>query len=150
MTNKSCEPCIDHTLVNSNKILHPEEIILSVCKLFGTPVGKLLSANKQMNYVTPRSIIADILYSDRVLTMSLKQIGRLLDNRDHTTIMHSIKNIKNRCEYDLEFREQYRQIHISLYGSDYYFKYKEKFYQYQKEKRRKILNKSKKLILKHD
>jgi hypothetical protein len=103
-----------------------------------------------MNYVTPRSIIADILYSDRVLTMSLKQIGRLLANRDHTTIMHCIRNIKNRCEYDLEFREQYRQIHILLYGSDYYFKYKEKFYQYQKEKKRKIINKSKKLILKHD
>lgn len=137
MTNKSCEPCIDHTLVNSNKILHPEEIILNVCKLFGAPIGKILSANKQMNYVTPRSIIADILYSDKILSMSLKQIGRLLANRDHTTIMHSIRNIKNRCEYDLEFREKYRQTHILLYGTDYYFKYTDKFYKYQREKRKK-------------
>ena len=136
-SEKYCTPCSDHTLSPSVNILQPDDIILKVCNLLGVPVGKTLGTDRHSNYVVARYIISDILYSDRILIMSLKQIGRLLGNRDHTTVMNSIRNVSNRCETDMDFREKYRQIHIDLYGSDIYFRYSDKYYQFQKMKKRK-------------
>jgi len=136
-SEKYCTPCADHNLLPTVNILQPDDIILKVCNLLGVPVGKTLSLDRHCNYVIARYIISDILYSDRILTMSLKQIGRLLGNRDHTTVINSIRNVSNRCETDKDFRDKYRQIHIDLYGSDIYFRYTDKYYQFQKLKKRK-------------
>ena len=136
-SEKYCTPCDNHNLSPTVLTLQPDEIILKVCGLLGVPVGKTLSSDRHCNYVIARYIISDILYSDRILTMSLKQIGRLLGNRDHTTVINSIRNVSNRCETDMDFRDKYKQIHIDLYGSDIYFRYTDKYYQFQKLKKRK-------------
>jgi hypothetical protein len=134
---KYCVPCTDHNLTESVLILTPDEIIIKVCNLLGVAVGKTLGTDRHNNYVVARYIISDILYSDKILTMSLKQIGRVLGNRHHTTIINCIRNIENRCQVDKDFRDKYRQVHIDLYGSDLYFRYNEKYFTYLKLKKRK-------------
>lgn len=136
-SEKYCVPCADHNLTQSVLLLQPDEIIIKVCKLLGVPVGRVLGSDRHSNYVVARYIISDILYSDRILTMSLKQIGRLLGNRHHTTIINCIRNVSDRCETDLDFRDKYKQVHIDLYGSDLYFRYTDKYYNLQKQKKRK-------------
>ena len=50
-----------------------------------------------------------------VLGMSLESIGRIL-NRDHSTIINSIKKTQDLIEYDKQFARTYKQI-IELLGS---------------------------------
>ena len=136
-SEKYCVPCDSHNLNPTVLLLQPEEIIIKVCKYLGVAMGKVLGSDRHNNYVVARYIISDILYSDRILTMSLKQIGRILGNRHHTTIINCIVNVSNRCETDIDFRDKYRQMHIDLYGTDLYFRYTDKYYKYSRLKKRK-------------
>lgn len=66
-----------------------QEIVEATAQLGGVPVAWLLSARRAKRLARLRQIAA---YLMREMTpMSLPQIGRMLGNRDHTTVMHSLK-----------------------------------------------------------
>lgn len=134
-SEKYCVPCIDHNLSSSTKMLHPEEIIREVCQFYMVSIGRVIGNRRDGNIVAARHIIADMLYSDTFLKLSLKNIGRLLGGRDHTTTLNSIKRIRNLCETDPEYREKYRNLHIFIYNTDKHFRYTEKFFQMEKKRR---------------
>lgn len=139
MNNINCFPCVEHKLVPMVKVLAPDQIILEVCKYMNVPVGRIIGNKRSSAIVNTRHLIADILYSDKFLNMSLKEIGRILGGRDHSTIMNAHKKVSNLCETDLHYRDNYRKLHLFLYDSDRYFKYTEAFYQFKKKYRKKQL-----------
>ena len=47
---------------------------------------------------------------------SYKAIAKLLNRKDHTTIMHGVKSIEGRLEIEAELRERVRQIEAELLG----------------------------------
>ena len=67
-------------------------------------------------------IAAYILRKDRYLGLSLKQIGDLLGNRDHSTIMHSLHQIDNLISVMPEMKDKVRGAFMKVYGNLNYFR----------------------------
>lgn len=63
---------------------------------------------KGRNHVTARQILMTMLR--RHTDKSLYRIGSLVGEKDHTTVMHGVKAIKNLCDTNKEFREVFTDI----------------------------------------
>ena len=71
-----------------------------VCKFFKISKNEMLSARRSRYLVRPRQTA---IYLTKILTSkSLPEIGREFSNRDHTTIIHSVKTIEKLKEKDSE------------------------------------------------
>ncbi len=69
-----------------------------VCKFFKISKNEMLSARRSRYLVRPRQTA---IYLTKILTSkSLPEIGREFSNRDHTTIIHSVKTIEKLKEKD--------------------------------------------------
>ena len=63
-----------------------------VCKYFKISKNEMLSSRRSRYLVRPRQVA---IYLSKVLTTkSLPEIGREFSNRDHTTVIHSVKTIE--------------------------------------------------------
>jgi chromosomal replication initiator protein len=83
--------------LSENKIT--VDIIQSkVCKFFKISKNEMLSARRSRYLVRPRQVA---IYLTKILTSkSLPEIGREFSNRDHTTIIHSVKTIEKLKKQD--------------------------------------------------
>ena len=71
-----------------------------VCKFYKISKTEMLSSRRSRYLVRPRQIA---IYLTKILTSkSLPEIGRDFSNRDHTTVIHSIKTIENLKKDDPE------------------------------------------------
>ncbi len=71
-----------------------------VCKYFKISKNEMLSSRRSRYLVRPRQIA---IYLTKILTSkSLPEIGREFSNRDHTTIIHSVKTIEKLKERNLD------------------------------------------------
>ena len=71
-----------------------------VCKFFKISKNEMLSSRRSRYLVRPRQTA---IYLTKILTSkSLPEIGREFSNRDHTTIIHSVKTIERLKENDAE------------------------------------------------
>ncbi len=69
-----------------------------VCKYFKISKNEMLSSRRSRYLVRPRQTA---IYLTKILTSkSLPEIGREFSNRDHTTIIHSVKTIEKLKESD--------------------------------------------------
>jgi len=71
-----------------------------VCKFFKISKNEMLSARRSRYLVRPRQTA---IYLSKLLTSkSLPEIGRAFSNRDHTTVIHSVKTIEKLRKEDNE------------------------------------------------
>ena len=71
-----------------------------VCKFYKISKTEMLSSRRSRYLVRPRQTA---IYLTKILTSkSLPEIGREFSNRDHTTVIHSIKTIENLKKNDPE------------------------------------------------
>ena len=71
-----------------------------VCKFFKISKTEMLSSRRSRYLVRPRQTA---IYLTKLLTSkSLPEIGRDFSNRDHTTVIHSIKTIEKLKKSDNE------------------------------------------------
>ena len=79
-----------------------------VCKFFKISKNEMLSARRSRYLVRPRQVA---IYLTKILTSkSLPEIGREFSNRDHTTIIHSVKTIEKLKEKDVEMIENINKL----------------------------------------
>jgi len=72
----------------------------TVCKFFKISKNEMLSSRRSRYLVRPRQTA---IYLTKILTSkSLPEIGREFSNRDHTTIIHSVKTIEKLKDEDDE------------------------------------------------
>lgn len=77
------------------------EIIEAVCKYFNITIRDLKSQKRDRVLVDPRHIC---MYIIRMKTpMQLDRIGKLFD-RDHTTIMHAVRSVKDQLTHPVDTR----------------------------------------------
>jgi len=77
-----------------------DQIQSLVCKFFKISKNEMLSSRRSRYLVRPRQTA---IYLTKILTSkSLPEIGREFSNRDHTTIIHSVKTIEKLRKSDLE------------------------------------------------
>ena len=85
-------------LLNINETKITIDIIQTlVCKYFKISKNEMLSSRRSRYLVRPRQVA---IYLSKILTTkSLPEIGREFSNRDHTTVIHSVKTIeKLKCD----------------------------------------------------
>jgi chromosomal replication initiator protein len=79
-----------------------------VCKFFKISKNEMLSSRRSRYLVRPRQTA---IYLTKILTSkSLPEIGREFSNRDHTTIIHSVKTIEKLKEKDPEMVESINKL----------------------------------------
>jgi chromosomal replication initiator protein len=122
MNDNYCAPCTEHPLKSQTRILTPQEIIEIVSKEYDLPVNVVCGKTRYRNIVEARMVTAYLLRCDRYLSLSLKQIGKLLGNRDHTTIMHAVHLIQDLMDVEPTMVDKVRKIFIKVYGNLNYYK----------------------------
>ena len=83
--------------LNDNKVTI-DLIQTLVCKFFKISKNEMLSSRRSRYLVRPRQI--GIYLTKTLTSKSLPEIGREFSNRDHTTIIHSVKTIEKLKEKD--------------------------------------------------
>ena len=85
-----------------------ELIQTEVCKYFKISKNEMLSSRRSRYLVRPRQAA---IYLTKVLTSkSLPEIGRSFSNRDHTTVIHSVKTIEKIRKNDEEFNSNLESL----------------------------------------
>ena len=85
--------------LSENKV-NIDQIQTSVCQFFKINKTEMLSARRSRYLVRPRQTA---IYLSKILTSkSLPEIGRAFSNRDHTTVIHSVKTIEKLKKQDNE------------------------------------------------
>ena len=79
-----------------------------VCKFYKISKNEMLSSRRSRYLARPRQIA---IYLTKILTSkSLPEIGREFSNRDHTTIIHSVKTVEKLKEKDLEIEDNINKL----------------------------------------
>ncbi len=86
-----------------------------VCKFFKISKNEMLSSRRSRYLVRPRQTA---IYLTKILTTkSLPEIGREFSNRDHTTIIHSVKTIEKLKEENSDMSDNINKLkNIILYN----------------------------------
>ena len=93
--------------LNENKVTI-DLIQTLVCKFYKISKNEMLSSRRSRYLVRPRQTA---IYLTKILTSkSLPEIGREFSNRDHTTIIHSVKTIEKLKEKNLQMVEDINKL----------------------------------------
>ena len=83
---------------DEKKVITPEYIISVVSEHYGVTPADLSGNKRNSKIVMPRQVA---MYLCReIISTPLKNIGKALGNRDHTTVMHGIEKIENELQND--------------------------------------------------
>ena len=89
---------------DSPKMVTPQIIIQVVADHFGIKAEDITSKKRTAEIVIPRQVV---MYLCRELTdISLKNIAKVLDKKDHSTIINGITKIQDEINNNSEFANQ--------------------------------------------
>ena len=82
-------------------------IMEMVSKVFEIPASALLEPTRIPRVAEPRQVAMSMIreHSD----LSLAEVGSIF-RRDHGTVIHAVKAVRNRCETDARFSERVSEI----------------------------------------
>ena len=90
-----------------------------VCKFFKISKNEMLSSRRSRYLVRPRQTA---IYLTKILTSkSLPEIGREFSNRDHTTIIHSVKTIERIKEKDPDMVDNINKLKNQILYQEVFF-----------------------------
>ncbi len=94
------------------KLISIDNIQKVVAEYFHIPVRELTGKRKSRDVVRPRQIAMSL--AKEMTSLSLSAIGDAFDGRDHTTVLHACKNVKELRSSDARFEEDYLCIQRTL------------------------------------
>lgn len=92
-----------------------DQILNQVTAEFGVSINDLTGRLRDREFVVPRQI-AMFLIKEHT-KMSLVEIGKMF-NRDHSTVIYSIRTVRDLLETNKVFREKYEQIPRQIEAKD--------------------------------
>jgi chromosomal replication initiator protein len=88
-------------LSKDNKPITPPEILRVVAANYGTTVTNLKSKSNAQTIAFPRQVA---MYICKHLTdLSYPEIGRIFNNKHHSTVMYSVEKIDDKMQNDPQF-----------------------------------------------
>jgi len=87
---------------------NPSEVINAVSRYFSIGKRKLLGESRVRPIAQPRQILMYILRTQ--LLLPLEEVGHIVGNRDHTTVMHAVEKITHLASDNVQVREDLRGI----------------------------------------
>jgi len=101
-------------LALQDRLVTIENIQKTVAEYYKIRVGDLLSKRRNRSITRPRQIAMAL--AKELTTHSLPEIGDAFGGRDHTTVLHACKVIKEFRESDSRIREEYQNLLRTLAG----------------------------------
>ena len=95
-------------LVYQEKQISIENIQQTVAEYFKIRVSDLLSKKRSREIARPRQLA--MAFAKEYTNLSLPQIGDRFGGRDHTTVMHACRKVKELVETDNKVREDHRNL----------------------------------------
>lgn len=90
----------------------PERILKLVADSYNLSVDQIINRNRARHVAIPRQVAMYLLREEAKI--SLPQIGKVLGDRDHTTVMHGCNKIASMLEEDEQVRDQVHKIRNRL------------------------------------
>ncbi len=90
------------------KEITPQLIIEVVCEHYGVTIEQLISKNRSQNIIRPRHVAMYLCTQET--NCSQDTIARLLDRKDHSTIINARNNIIEQLKTDYELNNQIEAI----------------------------------------
>lgn len=94
------------------KAITIEDIIEKVCKHFELEPNSIHSKSRKREVVQVRQIA--MYLAKKHTDASSSKIGQLIGNRDHATVLHACKIVKDQFEVDKSFRTEVEEIEAEL------------------------------------
>jgi len=89
-----------------------EEILEVIAEECSIKVSDISSKTRKTEVVNGRFIFCGVM--KEYFGYSLKKIGEFVGNRDHTTIIHSIREYKNRYQNEEHYRDMVNNIYNKI------------------------------------
>lgn len=96
------------------KAVTPKQVVATVAKFYEISVAELCGKSRVSHIKNARQVAMYILAEE--LGMSMSKISGEVGLKDHTTVMHGVKRIKNALKLDFALREQIATIREKIYG----------------------------------
>jgi len=101
-------------LALQEKLVTIENIQKTVAEYFKIRIADLLSKSRRRSITRPRQIAMSL--AKELTTHSLPEIGDAFGGRDHTTVLHACRKIKELREIENRIREDYQNLFRTLTG----------------------------------
>lgn len=89
-----------------------QTIITAVTDFYNVKVTDLQSKRRHRSVALPRQVC--MFFVRKHTRYSLEEIGGYFGGRDHTTVMHAVKSVEERCETDTEFGRVIKSLDLQL------------------------------------
>jgi chromosomal replication initiator protein len=87
-------------------------IISAVCEYYKVEYYDLTTKSRKREFTEPRMIIIWLLR--KYTNLSLKTIGAMFGNRDHSTIIYAAETIRDLIDTDFKFSQKVGQIERTI------------------------------------
>jgi len=101
------KPRANGNFLNENKI---NNILSLVSDYYRITTSDLISKKRTSKYVFPRQISMYLIKT--LYDLPYKKIGGYFNNRDHSTVMHSVEKITNEIEMDLNVKNDVEKLKV--------------------------------------
>ena len=108
ITIELVEASLADTRFNESLRLTMERIQKAVCEEFGLTLNDMVSKRRAQVVARPRQVAMSLCKS--LTRKSLPEIGRKFGGRDHTTVLHAVKRIKELRAKDPELDQRVMQL----------------------------------------
>ena len=95
-----------------DKQISIDNIQKTVAEYFKIKLSDLMSIKRTRSITRPRQIAMSL--SKELTSHSLPEIGQFFGGRDHTTVLHACKRVKELIESDSRFEEDYSNLYRTL------------------------------------
>lgn len=106
------ESIFSDLLVPKEKVINILDIKNKVVKFYSIKLSDLSSSSRSRVITRPRQIA--MFLCKKLTCKSLSEIGSKFGKRDHTTVIHAIKNIENLYQNNLEIKREIDSITSSI------------------------------------
>ncbi|MFK8052370.1 MAG: chromosomal replication initiator protein DnaA [Woeseiaceae bacterium] len=108
ITIESCKEALRDLLALRDRRISIENIQKTVAEYFKIRMSELLSKRRNRSIARPRQIAMSL--AKELTRHSLPEIGEAFGGRDHTTVLHACRKIKELRESDSQVDEDYKNL----------------------------------------
>lgn len=106
------ERVIKRAVKIGDKPLTVDEIIETVCNHFNVSPSAVGGKSRKRDFVVARQV--SMYLAQKYTKMPASRIGKLVGNRDHSTVIHSCTQVENRLKVDKEFLAEIQSLENSF------------------------------------
>ena len=91
------------------KRLQLSDIMNALCMFYDVESKYIFGKKRDRRYARPRQMLCYIA-KNHIPDITLKEIGRYIGNRDHSTVIYAVRSVENEISYNKKFAAEINQI----------------------------------------